>query len=400
MSHLSDDTLVLHYYGEDGSEMLIVERHLESCAQCAREFEALTRALNLVTSPEFVEAPDDKAALRQMLRERVPLQSWPITAAPRTLRAEAGAIAVAWLVPLLYPWSLPALFASVQWAHEQVAGIALVALTVLWACAGPIVAALVLHGVAGSFDRISTRLRVLGAMMAVVTPPLFMLTRGAQSLSGWYGALGVAAVLALVPWPQLPVHTLRLRYVHRLSAAVLGFFVLAHIVNQSLAFVSVSLYAAMRSVMRVASQQSISYVIIVTAAGVQIATGLSMSLTNVRAGAVARSLQTISGWYLAVFLLSHVFAGFLFSRPAGVPAVATSPVPPYVLANSAATALLPYYVLGVAAFLLHVGVYARLVALAYLAEASVRRLSYAAALLGTTVVVTVGLALCGIRVFG
>jgi hypothetical protein len=53
--------------------------------------------------------------------------------------------------------------------------------------------------------------------------------------------------------------------------------------------------------------------------------------------------------------------------------------------------------MGVAAFLFHVGVYARLSALTYLAEASVRRLSYAAMFVGTTVVVTVGLALCGIH---
>jgi hypothetical protein len=47
--------------------------------------------------------------------------------------------------------------------------------------------------------------------------------------------------------------------------------------------------------------------------------------------------------------------------------------------------------------LFHVGVDARLAALAYFVEASVRRVSYAGMLVGTTVVVTVGLALCGIR---
>jgi hypothetical protein len=73
-----------------------------------------------------------------------------------------------------------------------------------------------------------------------------------------------------------------------------------------------------------------------------------MGLRRVRPGAVARNLQAVTGWYLA-------------------------------------------------ALLFHVGVYARLAALAYLAEASVRRLSYAAMFVGTTVVVTVGLALCGIH---
>jgi succinate dehydrogenase/fumarate reductase cytochrome b subunit len=123
-----------------------------------------------------------------------------------------------------------------------------------------------------------------------------------------------------------------------------------------------------------------------------------MSLEKVRAGAFARNLQAVSGWYLAVFLLSHVFAGFLLSRPAGVPFTAASLTPPYVLATASVIAQLPYYLLGVAAFLVHIGVYARLAALAYLAESSVRRLSYAAAFAGAMVVVTVGLSLCGIHV--
>lgn len=60
---------------------------------------------------------------------------------------------------------------------------------------------------------------------------------------------------------------------------------------------------------------------------------------------------------------------------------------------------LPYYRLGVAAFLVHVGVYARLAALGWFAESSVRRRSYAAAVVGAMVVGTVGLALCGMTFF-
>jgi hypothetical protein len=58
---------------------------------------------------------------------------------------------------------------------------------------------------------------------------------------------------------------------------------------------------------------------------------------------------------------------------------------------------LPFLLLGVGAFLFHVGVYARLVALAYMADASVRRLSYAGALAGAAAVVCVALSLCGIH---
>src|SRR4029450_2409001 len=63
-----------------------------------------------------------------------------------------------------------------------------------------------------------------------------------------------------------------------------------------------------------------------------------------------------------------------------------------------AGAALPHYLLGVSAFLLHIGLYARLAALGWLAESSVRRLSYATAVVGAMVVGTVGLSLCGIHI--
>jgi succinate dehydrogenase/fumarate reductase cytochrome b subunit len=399
MNHLSDDDLVLHYYGEDAPETVVVERHLRSCAQCAQAYEALTRTLQAVTAPGFVDGPGDTFALRELLCAQVRRFDPPAAASLPWWRSEPGAVALAWLVPVAYPWSLPALFRSVQWAHQEFAGIAVTVVMLLWACAGPLAAALVLHRFGDRVNRVSTRLRVVGAVMAAISPPLFMLiARGGQHVPSWYVALGAAALLALVPWPDLSGPTVRLRSVHRLSAALLGIFILGHIVNQSLAFFSVPSYAAMRSVMQGASQQSISYAVIVTAAAIQILTGTAMSLRKVRGGAFATNLQTVSGWYLAVFLLSHVFAGFLLSRPAGVAPVAASLTPPYVLANARAVAQLPYYLLGVAAFLVHVGVFARLTALAYLAESSVRRLSYAAAFAGATVVVAVGLSLCGIHV--
>jgi succinate dehydrogenase hydrophobic anchor subunit len=149
--------------------------------------------------------------------------------------------------------------------------------------------------------------------------------------------------------------------------------------------------------MRLASQQSVSYTVIVAAVAIQMMTGAAMGLNRVRTGSVGRNLQAVSGWYLAVFLLSHVFSGFLLSPPPGVPRAAASLVPLNLLANARTAAQLPYYLLGVAAFLFHVGVYARLAALAYFAEMSVRRLSYAAVTVATTIVVTIGLSLCGVH---
>ena len=123
-----------------------------------------------------------------------------------------------------------------------------------------------------------------------------------------------------------------------------------------------------------------------------------MGMRKVRAGWFAGNLQAVSGWYLAVFLLTHVFSGLLMSQPQIATTAATPAAHQFnLLVSPRATAQLPFLLLGVVAFLFHVGVYARLTAMAFLAEASVRRLSYAAMFVGTTVVLTVGLALCGIR---
>jgi hypothetical protein len=185
--------------------------------------------------------------------------------------------------------------------------------------------------------------------------------------------------------------------VHRLSALVLTVFVLAHVVNQALAFVSVPAYTAMRSVMQVASQHPATYALIVGAVAIQITTGAAIGLKNVRAGAFVGNLQAVSGWYLAAFLLAHVFSPLLFSPPQVAVDVAV-PVGQFnLLATPRSAAQLPFLILGVATFLFHVGVYARLAALAYLAEASVRRLSYAGVAVATTVIVAVGLSLCGIH---
>jgi len=396
MRHLTDDDLVLHYFGENGPEMLAVESHLQSCAQCAREYEALTRTLSVVTPPESVEVPDDGFALRQLLRE-IP-SATPVRAGGAQWRAEVGAIFLAWVVPVLYPLSLPAMFTSGQRAHEHGAAAVLLVLTLLWACAGPLVAIGVLHGISDRFDRASTRLLALGALMATISPPLFLLvSRPGGSLWPWYGTLAVAAVVAPLPWPQTARSTVPLLTVHRLSALLLGLFLLGHVVNQAIAFFSVSSYAAMRSIMRLASQQSVSYTVIVGAAAIQMLTGAAMGMKKVRGGAVARNLQAVSGWYLAVFMLSHVFSGFFISPPPGVPRVAASLVPLNLLANPRTAAQLPFYLLGVSAFLFHVGVYARLAALEYFAEISVRRFSYAAVTLATTIVVTIGLSLCGVH---
>ena len=389
MSHLSDDELVLHYYGEDGPQIVAVERHLNSCAQCARAYEMLDGTLTAVTPPEFVEALDDLPALRRMIRERTRSQAPP-----------RGLVALVWLVPLLYPLSFRALFGSGRLAHEQVFGVPLVALTLVWTCAGPFVSVFALNRMTSdAFDRISTRLLVFGAMVAAATPALYLvLSRLRPGLQWWYWAVTAAALVALVRWPATPRSTTRFLYVHRLSALVITVFALIHIGNQAVGFVSTSSYAATLSVLRVGYHEPVMQWLLLVSAGFQIVTGAAMGMTKVRAGAWRDNLQAVSGWYLAVFLMTHVFLGLILNaRRAPLPPAALAAAQLNLLASARGAAQLPFLLLGVVAFLYHVGAYARLVALAYLAEASVRRLSYAAMFVATTVVLTVGLALCGVH---
>jgi hypothetical protein len=398
VNHLTDDELVLHYYDEDGPDLLRAERHLETCVDCARAYEGLARTLRAITPPDIVEAPDDTIAIRRMLLERAGDRESALVARVHAWLTEPRAIALAWLVPVLYPWAVPAIFAGAQSGHSLVRGV-LVVLTLLSACAGPAVAVLVMNGADDRFDRLASRMRVLGAILATVSPSLFMVVaRGGRRLDWWYGAIAAATILALLPWPSPGGSTPPLRRLHRLSSALLGIFILGHIVNQSLGFVSVPSYAAMRGVMRLASQQSVSYVVIVAMVAMQILTGAAMGLQRVGTGRIARNLQTVSGWYLAVFLFAHVCSPYLAARSAAAAPGAEVLTPPQLLATATSVASLPFYLLGVSAFLLHVGLYARLAALGWFAESSVRRWSYAAAAVGAMVVGTVGLSLCGIHI--
>jgi len=396
VSHLTDDELVLHFYDEDGADIVRVERHLETCVDCARTYEELARTLRAVTPPAIVEAPDDTAAIRRQLLERARERDSLVLARAQAWLTEPRAIALAWLVPVLYPLVVPAIFAGSR-SEDALARGVLVVLALLLACAGPAVAVLVLREGPPAGGPHADRLRVVGSVMATITPSLFMLVaRGGRRLDWWYAAIAAAALLALVPWPAPAGSTPRLKRMHRLASVLLGLFILGHIVNQSVGFVSVPSYAAMRGVMQLASEQSVSYVLIIAMVALQIFTGAAMGLKRVTTGVFARNLQAVSGWYLAVFLFTHVISPYLARAAAAAP-VAQALTPPHLLANASAVASLPYYLLGVSAFLLHIGLYARLAARGWLAESSVRRLSHATAVVGAMVVVTVGLSLCGIH---
>src|SRR5947207_10013874 len=49
MNHLSEEQLILHYYGEEG-DSLSTERHLEECEGCRCLYGGMQRVLNVVDS--------------------------------------------------------------------------------------------------------------------------------------------------------------------------------------------------------------------------------------------------------------------------------------------------------------------------------------------------------------
>jgi hypothetical protein len=50
MNHLTEEELILHYYGEEEGDSLAAEQHLEECDTCREFFGSLQRVLNVVDS--------------------------------------------------------------------------------------------------------------------------------------------------------------------------------------------------------------------------------------------------------------------------------------------------------------------------------------------------------------
>lgn len=61
MKHLSEEELILHYYGEEG-DAFAAEEHLDGCADCRAHFRLLQRVLNVVDSLPVPERGEEYAA--------------------------------------------------------------------------------------------------------------------------------------------------------------------------------------------------------------------------------------------------------------------------------------------------------------------------------------------------
>ena len=67
MNHLTEEQLILHYYGEEG-DPLAMEAHLDHCEDCRARYNAYQRVLNVVDSLPVPEiSPSYEAELWRQL---------------------------------------------------------------------------------------------------------------------------------------------------------------------------------------------------------------------------------------------------------------------------------------------------------------------------------------------
>lgn len=111
--HVTDDELILHFYGEAPREALRIDGHLGECDHCRANWTALQRTMQMVDSADVDEAPAGFervmwARVRPALPQRAPKTAWwsPRLWAP--VAGLAAVIAVAFAGGRLWPKAVPA----------------------------------------------------------------------------------------------------------------------------------------------------------------------------------------------------------------------------------------------------------------------------------------------------
>jgi hypothetical protein len=332
--------------------------------------------------------------------------------ASATSSARVSAIAapqafLIWLVPLLYPVSLSAIFHSAELTRANVAlGSAFLILTIGWSVAGPVAGWLTLNYLDGNgFDRSQNRLVVHGALLAAVSPPLFtgmrQISNAELMVPVWYLVTAFAAAAAFLPAPDsaVPASAAKFRRIHASSAIVLATFAVAHVFNHTLAIVSLETHTAVLRVLRLVYRQSLGETILDAAVAAQVCTGVTMVWKSyLRRATGLRNLQLVSGMYLAVFLVTHLFTVFT-TRHRGIDTtfVWASSAPAGLLGKMASVPLLPRYSLAVLAVFVHLGCQARWNLTRVMSESAARKASYAVMAIGGMAAAVIALAACGVH---
>src|SRR5262245_40405556 len=109
MNHVTEEQLILHYYGEEG-ETLATEQHLEACGECRSTYASLVRVLNVVDSLPVPERSEDYGAqVWNRIERHLPARrrfGWLMPVPVRWAAAGAafaGLLVVAFMAGRLYP---------------------------------------------------------------------------------------------------------------------------------------------------------------------------------------------------------------------------------------------------------------------------------------------------------
>jgi hypothetical protein len=108
MTHLTEEELILHYYGEEG-ETLAAEQHLEGCGECRALYGSLLRVLNVVDSLQVPDqGADYESRVWQGIERRIPARrrfwSLPVRWRWAALSAAmASLLVIAFLAGRFYP---------------------------------------------------------------------------------------------------------------------------------------------------------------------------------------------------------------------------------------------------------------------------------------------------------
>ena len=107
MNHLSEEQLILHYYGEE-PDAADAEMHLDQCAECRELYGSLQRVLNVVdTLPVPARSPEYGAEVWRRMEHRLPARRRWAFSVPWRWAAAAVALAsllvAAFLAGRFYP---------------------------------------------------------------------------------------------------------------------------------------------------------------------------------------------------------------------------------------------------------------------------------------------------------
>lgn len=252
------------------------------------------------------------------------------------------------------------------------------------------------------------------AYVSVVAPTLYVFLGVVQGLLKsplpdelvwcvlWIG-IAIAAATAAQPENPIAAPIGRWRVAHGLSAAVLVFYVLFHVVNHLFGLMGPKMHATVMDLGRTVYRAPVIEPVLVALMLFQAVTGLRLAWRWSAAQTdFHRTFQVASGVYLAVFVIGHMNSVFVYARAyLGIQtdwAFATG-APAGLIHDAWNIRLLPHYLLGVFFVLAHLASGARVILLTHGASRALVDRAWTGAVILSAVVATAIIAgMCGMRI--